>query len=199
MFRDDLHMLTGSYVLDALTGREREEFEGHLPFCPSCDAEVRGMSETAARPRRLMVAVAGAGIAAAVGLGASQVVTQHQLESARAVSAAITRVVTAPDARIQTGHLTAGGTVTVVVSFRQRAAVVTTTGLGSLPPARVYQLWVMSRSGARSAGLFSSAGPDGPLLASDVGPGDQIGITVEPAGGTPRPTTAPVAVVALPA
>jgi hypothetical protein len=146
-----------------------------------------------------MVAVAGAGIAAAVGLGASQVVTQHQLESARAVSAAITRVVTAPDARIQTGHLTAGGTVTVVVSFRQRAAVVTTTGLGSLPPARVYQLWVMSRSGARSAGLFSSAGPDGPLLASDVGPGDQIGITVEPADGTPRPTTAPVAVVALPA
>jgi hypothetical protein len=151
------------------------------------------------RARRLMVAVAGAGIAAAVGLGASQVVTQHQLESARAVSAAITQVVTAPDARIQTGHLTAGGTVTVVVSFRQRAAVVTTSGLGSLPPARVYQLWVMSRSGARSAGLFSSAGPDGPLLASDVAPGDQIGITVEPAGGTPRPTTAPVAVVALPA
>jgi hypothetical protein len=49
----------------------------------------------------------------------------------------------------------------------------------------------MSRSGARSAGLL----PGGTLLASAVAPGDRIGITVEPAGGSHRPTTAPVAVL----
>jgi hypothetical protein len=32
-------------------------------------------------------------------------------------------------------------------------------------------------------------------LASAVKPGDRIGITVEPAGGTKRPTTTPVAVL----
>ena len=47
--RDDLHVLTGSYVLDALSETEREEFERHLQFCPICDAEVRGLRETAAR------------------------------------------------------------------------------------------------------------------------------------------------------
>ena len=47
--RDDLHVLTGSYVLDAISDGEREEFERHLQACPSCDAEVRGLRETAAR------------------------------------------------------------------------------------------------------------------------------------------------------
>jgi anti-sigma-K factor RskA len=47
--RDDLHVLTGSYALDAVGDAEREEFERHLQHCPTCDAEVRGLRETAAR------------------------------------------------------------------------------------------------------------------------------------------------------
>jgi anti-sigma-K factor RskA len=90
-----------------------------------------------------------------------------------------------------------GGTVTVVVSARQRAVVVTTAGMPSLVPAQVYQVWVMSPSGARSAGLLSRASQAGPLLASGVGPGDRIGITVEPSGGTSSPTTTPVVVLPL--
>jgi hypothetical protein len=50
----------------------------------------------------------------------------------------------------------------------------------------------MSPSGARSAGLMAGSST---LLASAVVPGDQIGITVEPAGGTSKPTTTPVAVL----
>lgn len=42
-------MLTGSYVLDALSGPELGSFERHLRHCRSCDAEVRGLRETAAR------------------------------------------------------------------------------------------------------------------------------------------------------
>ena len=42
-------MLTGGYALDALSGPEREAFERHLPGCASCQAEVRGLRETAAR------------------------------------------------------------------------------------------------------------------------------------------------------
>jgi hypothetical protein len=49
----------------------------------------------------------------------------------------------------------------------------------------------MNPSGARSAGLLQ----DTQLLASAVTPGDRIGITVEPSGGTTRPTTTPVAVL----
>ena len=49
VMRDDLHVLTGSYVLDAVSDAEREEFERHLQNCLSCRAEVRGLRETAAR------------------------------------------------------------------------------------------------------------------------------------------------------
>ena len=292
---DDLHVLTGSYALDALTGSEQDEFERHMYRCPSCEAEVRGLRETAARlamakavqppaamqsrvlaatyrtrqlpplagartrrarvsrpfadelgasrlnrDRRWLrtlrlrtlrlrtlrlrtlrlrtlrlrtlrlrtlrlrtlrlvaaVAVAAASVAVAVGLGITQADTQHQLQSARASNAAITRVVQAPDARLETMRTSAGGTVTVVFSGQQRAAVVTTTGMTSLPAGRVYQLWVMSPAGARSEGLLTQPDQTNQVLASGVRPGDRIGITVEPAGGTSRPTTTPVVAVPL--
>jgi anti-sigma factor RsiW len=230
--RDDLHVLTGSYVLDAISETEREEFERHLQFCPTCDAEVRGLRETAARlalacavnpparmeqhvlaatyqtrqlpplpasrpgrvlhfPRRLAILAAVASVAAALVLGITQLTAQHQLDQVRAT--AIARVVTAPDAHVDTARTSAGGNVTVVTSVALHEAVVSTSGMASLPSGRVYQVWVMSPSGARSAGLIQGSS----LLASAVRPGDQIGITVEPAGGTPRPTTTPVAVVAV--
>jgi anti-sigma-K factor RskA len=225
--RDDLHVLTGSYVLDAISDVEREEFERHLQFCATCDAEVRGLRETAARlalacavnpparmeqhvlaatyrtrqlpplpapgrvlhfPRRLAILAAAASVAAAVALGITQLTAQHQLDQAQAT--AIARVVTASDAHVDTARA-AGGNVTVVTSLALHEAVVSTSGMASLPASRVYQVWVMSPSGARSAGLIHGSS----LLASAVRPGDQIGITVEPAGGTARPTTTPVAVV----
>ncbi len=226
--RDDLHVLTGSYALDAVSDAEREEFERHLQHCPTCEAEVRGLRETAARlalacamtpparmerrvlaaayqtrqlpplsadrprralPRRLAVLAAAASVAAAVALGITQLSAQHQLDQARAT--AIARVVTAPDAHVETARSSAGGSVTVVTSAALREAVVSASGMASLPSSRVYQVWVMSPSGARSAGLMHGSS----LLASAVRPGDRIGITVEPAGGTARPTTAPVAVL----
>jgi hypothetical protein len=128
-------------------------------------------------------------VAAAVALGITQLSAQHQLDHAR--DTAIARVVTAPDARVEAARTSAGGNVTVVTSAALREAVVSTSGMASLPSSRVYQVWVMSPSGARSAGLMHGSS----LLASSVRPGDRIGITVEPAGGTTQPTTTPVAVL----
>jgi anti-sigma factor RsiW len=247
--REDLHVLTGSYILDAISDAEREEFERHLQHCPACEAEVRGMRETAARlalacavtpparmeqqvlaatyrtrqlpplsadrprraltrrrvrprrassrsafprstvTRRVAVLAAAASVAVAAALGITQLTAQHQLDQARAT--AIARVVTAPDAHVATARTSAGGSVTVVASAALREAVVSASGMASLPPSRVYQVWVMSPSGARSAGLMHGSS----LLASAIRPGDRIGITVEPADGTARPTTTPVAVL----
>ena len=78
----------------------------------------------------------------------------------------------------------------MVTSAALREAVVSASGMASLPSSRVYQVWVLSPSGARSAGLMH-----GRSLLAAVRPGDRIGITVEPAGGTGRPTTTPVAVL----
>lgn len=56
LLREDLHMLTGAYALDAIDGAERDRFERHLHRCQPCGHEVRGLQETATR---LAVAVAG--------------------------------------------------------------------------------------------------------------------------------------------
>jgi anti-sigma-K factor RskA len=251
--REDLHVLSGSYVLDALSTAERADFERHLTHCASCQTEVRGLRETAARLAmavtvepppameqrvlaatyrtrqlpplashrarhdrrarvarwfagspasdrrplvpRLAVGVAAVAVAVAAGLGVTQVVTQHQLDNARASGTAITRVVTAPDARTETMRSSGGGTVTVVVSAKYRAAVVTSRDMPALTGSQVYQVWVMSGTGARSAGLLTHTGPADSVLAASVIPGDRIGITVEPAGGTSQPTTSPVVTV----
>jgi hypothetical protein len=147
-------------------------------------------------PRRLAIAAAAASVAAAVALGITQLSARHQLDSARSSAAAIARVVTAPDARVATSRTSAGGSVTVVTSAALHESVVSETGMPPLSSGRVYQVWVMSPSGARSAGLISaSQARASSLLASAVKPGDRIGITVEPAGGTRRPTTTPVTVL----
>jgi anti-sigma-K factor RskA len=261
---DNLHLLAGSYALDALSEPDRDSFERHLQYCGTCEAEVRGFRETAVRlslaraidppsamrekvlaaayrtrqlpplagggtdraarrgrlvrvvvpagprakqapsphrrpPRvpRVLAAAVAACAAAGLALGiVSQVGTTPQTPTA------ISSVLGSRDAHSQTVRTAAGGTLTAVISWDKREAVVTTADMASLPSQRVYQLWVMGPAGttpARSAGLLSRAGRAGPVLAGALKPGDRIGITVEPAGGTAQPTTAPVAVMTLPA
>jgi hypothetical protein len=170
-----------------------------LPPVPGPDRERRRVhaERVLARrfPRRLTIAAAAASVAAAVALGVTQLSAQHQLDSARSSAAAIARVVTAPDARVATERV-GPGNVTVVTSAALHEAVVSATGMAPLSSGRVYQVWVMSPSGARSVGLIPAGqARANSLLASAVKPGDRIGITVEPAGGTKRPTTRPVAVL----
>jgi anti-sigma-K factor RskA len=255
--RDDLHVLSGLYVVDALSEHERDSFERHLQHCALCDAEVRGLRETAARlglaksldppprlrtrvlaaayrtrqlpppageraslerrrvrvtrlltgsPRRrrhrarprvprLAAAFAAAALVVVAALGITQAEIRHQPGGTGTAGAVISRVVTAPDARTETMRTSAGGSVTVIVSAAQQAAVVSVRGMRSLPSAETYQLWVIGPESARSAGLLSGTGRAGPVLAPEVVPGDRIGITVEPAGGTSSPTTAPVVAV----
>lgn len=53
----DVHALTGAYVLDAVSDRERDEFERHLRECEACAQEVYELRETATRLGRAAAAV----------------------------------------------------------------------------------------------------------------------------------------------
>jgi hypothetical protein len=190
----NLQRVRASRLFAGLRGTGRRESGLRLP-APRSNAQ-RSNSRRWTQMPRLAGAVAVASVAAAVGLGITQISTQHQLDTVQASNAAITRVVQAPDARIEK-KATVGGTVTVVFSSQRDAAVITTSKLTSLPSGRVYQLWVMSSAGARSAGLVSQPVQASQVLAAGVRSGDKIGMTVEPAGGTSKPTTAPVLVIPL--
>jgi anti-sigma-K factor RskA len=159
------------------------------------------------RPRHVRPSQAGitaaivALAAAVVFLFVTQATTQHQLRQAQASGRAIAAVLAAPDAHVESMTASVGGTVTAVMSLTRHEAVISTADVPALTGGKVYQLWVMGPSGARSAGLLPAgrAGVTVPVLAEGVRPGDRLGITVEPAGGTARPTTAPVVVMPVPA
>ena len=148
---------------------------------------------------RLAAAMAVVSLVVAVGLGAVGLRTQHELDSARAQNQAIAAVLAAPDARIMTQATTDGGTATVVVSRVEGKLVFTTAGLPQLPSSKVYELWLMGPPQIRRAGLLPTpaSGRTAPVLASGLAAGDSVGVTVEPAGGTSKPTTSPIVVMSL--
>lgn len=150
---------------------------------------------------RLAAATAVVAIAIAVVLGITVANTDQQLSTERAQSQAIAAVLAAPDVKTLARTTKVGGTATVVVSPAKGELVVSTEGLPPLPAGQVYQLWLIGPPAVRSAGLLPgpSAGRTAPVLASGLARGDVLGLTVEPAGGTTKPTTTPILLVTLPA
>jgi anti-sigma-K factor RskA len=148
---------------------------------------------------RLAAGVTAVAVAAAVVAGVAWSRTQDQLSQAQAQNQAIAAVLAQPGARVVTGHVTGGGTATVVLASAQRKLIFTTEGLAPLPSGKVYQLWLINKV-VRSEGLLpaASSGRTAPVLAAGLQAGDHVGVTVEPAGGSKQPTTNPILNLKLP-
>ncbi|MEV7006904.1 anti-sigma factor [Streptosporangium sp. NPDC051022] len=148
------------------------------------------------RGRRVAIGLAAAASAAAVALGVVTVDAVRERDSLQQVVA----VMAAPDARTVKYPVPSGGTCTMVVSRSEGRMVFTARGLPPLPESRVYELWLMSADGARPAGLLERGQGDAtvPLVTSPLKGDRRVGLTVEPAGGSERPTTTPIMVAALP-
>jgi anti-sigma-K factor RskA len=105
----------------------------------------------------------------------------------------VAAVVNAPDARRTVGAATGGGSVSLVRSG-SRAAVLT-AGLPALPHGRTYQLWIVRQKQVTPAGLGPAGSATGGAwnrVLDGVRPGDVVAISVEPDGGSLRPSTRPV-------
>ncbi|OKI00246.1 anti-sigma factor [Streptomyces sp. CB02923] len=151
--------------------------------------------------------VLAACLAVAAGLGGTAV-WQHQraedaLEQARQAERSadgVAAVLAAPDARTGSAKLADGATGTVVVSAARNRAVFLASGMAHPPRGKVYQLWFDDGGTMRSAGLMDTGRVDQAVLMSGTVDGASgMGITVEPAGGSDQPTSAPVALMPLPA
>jgi anti-sigma-K factor RskA len=192
--RRSLHALAGAYALDALDDAERARFERHLASCATCPDEVRGFTAAAAELGR------AAAVTPPPALKGRVLADVAALTGARSLDAEIAALLSAPDARVASAATSAGGTATVVASLSAAAMVFTSAGLPVLPPTSVYELWFIGSGGARPAGLVPPAPSDGtppPVLAPGLSGGDAVGVTVEPAGGSPAPTTTPIVVLTL--
>jgi anti-sigma-K factor RskA len=150
------------------------------------------------RPRswlpRLATGLAAGSLAVAVAMGLLAMGAQHRLDQDQARGHAIAAVLNAADVTMLTAPVTTGGTATVLESRHMRALIFTVSGLRALPAARSYELWLVGPDGTRPAGLLPRprGGMIGPMVVSGLAAGDRMGLTVEPAGGSARPTSAPV-------
>lgn len=107
-------------------------------------------------------------------------------------------IMAAPDAKVASKTLTDGGSVTVVSSEKANHAAVMTTALPTLPADKTYQLWYISATGAVPAGLMqATSDPSLHVLQGASGAATNVGITVEPSGGSLAPTTTPILVQSL--
>jgi len=215
---DDLiHELAAGYALDALGPDEERRFEVHLAHCARCQADVAAFLETAAelafasppapqpaglrerileaaqregarvvvvRPRWAYPALFAAAAAACLALGFG-------------VWAAILQSRPAPAGALRTLPVRGAAAGSVVVAPGGAAALVV-SGLAPPPAGKTYELWVMRGTSALPAGLFAprSRATVVARLSRRVPPGTRVGVTLEPAGGSARPTSRPLVVSA---
>ncbi len=142
------------------------------------------------RPQSLLAAAA-----AVVVIGGGSIVIANN--GPTPVTEASACVAAAKDTRELTPTVGTGGKVTV--SPTCNAATVELPAMPDVPSGKAYQLWVIHQNGATSAGVLQKNAQGrytaGTTLvhAGDTG----IGVTVEPAGGSTKPTTTPIWVVPL--
>ena len=111
-------------------------------------------------------------------------------EPEETLQAGVVEVFTAPDARsteVETTH----GPLKVATSQSEGEMAVDTSGLVPLDEEHVYQVWTVVEGEPVPVVVLDQ--PDTGAHMGMPAPGTQVAITVEPAGGSPRPTTEPIA------
>ncbi|MDT0200435.1 anti-sigma factor [Nocardioides sp. AE5] len=137
--------------------------------------------------------VAAAAAVAVIGGGGALVITQPWAEETTQQLTATQRVLQAPDAEAVELELD-GATARLVRSTSHGQAVLVTRDMPAAPAGKVYQLWLQSAEGEMlPAGLMTGGADAEVLLEGDAATATAAGITVEPEGGSPAPTSDPIA------
>lgn len=174
---------------------------GAAPATPRDDQPV-DLAERRRRRAWLPWAAAAAAVALVIaGFGVNawqtqqrQYALQERLDRTEKTLEDTTRLMTAPDLKTSTAELPDGGSVTVVSSETEQVIRVSARDVEA-PSGSDLQMWVIDADGPESAGLMSGAGAQ--IDDRTFAAGSQFGITVEPAGGSPQPTSDPIVAVEL--
>jgi anti-sigma-K factor RskA len=149
--------------------------------------------------RSLALPAAAVAVIAVLGLTALAAGLNARLGDAETHASQLSEVLAAPDAQLVRTEGPDGSHAQVVVSASRGEAVFVVAGMDPAPHEHTYELWLIDADGARPAGLFDvdERGRATRMMAGDLDGTLAIGVTVEPLGGSPQPTTDPVMVVEL--
>jgi hypothetical protein len=204
-----MHDLTAGYALDALQPEQARTYENHLARCQFCREELGDFVELAGQLAFATPPAPPPAAALRQTILAAARAELGQPERSRPPWAvpSLTVAVTASAAAVALGIWTAAqpssshlralplrGTPGALVVSGNHSAVLVASGLPPAPDGQTYEIWLM-RAGtpARPAGLFGAdhrtvRAP----LTHPVPSGSFVGVTIERAGGTRRPTGPPL-------
>ena len=165
-----------------------EESQAHAPVIPLESRRRRFRPAMAAAAA--VVALIGGGIVLEQALNDDSSTQQPQLTAAD-------RVLQDPDAQHVHKEFPGGATATVVSSEAEGKAVLVTSRMPPAPDGKVYELWLQKDGVMVPAGLMPGKADQTVLLSGDPGGATAVGITVEPVGGSDKPTSAPIALFPL--
>jgi anti-sigma-K factor RskA len=194
----DLHDLTAAYALDALDPAETEAYERHLSQCEECREQLAELNESAvalafgavapAPPPRLRASILDA--AAAERTNVVPLLRRRWVARGLAVAAAAAACIVVG---LAVSLSQSSSTRVISVVIRNGHATLRTSDLSAAPHGKTYEAWVISRTGsARPAGLFPGGGTTSVQLKGPVPQGAIVAVTVEHAGGVPKPTQKPI-------
>ena len=193
-----VHKEAAAFALDALDREQTEAFQQHLTACPECDAAVEELRFAAAALAFAVEPLAPSGsLRPRVLDTGAQVIPLRRRRlprflAAAMVAAAACAVVVAAVRPWETGESQVGfrrydakgANATLLVS-RSGEAVLAARRLPPLAAGTVYELWVIAGDRAQPAGLFRGSLA---TLTRPVPPGATVAVSVEPSGGSSRPT-----------
>ena len=182
-----------SAVVPAEASSETEPSREAVPAVASGSAEARARARWFSRPA-MVVAVAAAATALFFGgVAAGGVLSPAAPSSADQLAT----IIAAPDVSTLVSDVTGGATATLVSSESVGLSVMVFDGLPQLSDDEAYALWYITDGIATPAGLFAGD-VDGTLvqlLDGTFEAGTAVGLTVEPASGSPAPTSDPIVVI----
>ena len=160
-----IHDQAAGYALDALDAQEAEDFERHLALCPDCEDAVQPLRVAA-------VALAFAGELPPPRAELRRRVVVPRLR--RRLSAALASAVA----------VAACAALALTVSGRTADSRAIAFELPGAPAGKVYEIWLV-RDGRPVPAGFAHAGRN---TLAQVPQGTAVAVTLEPRGGSRRPT-----------
>lgn len=160
-------------------------------------AEPSTSARHASRPSRrnhgsrwLLAAAAAAAVVIPTGIAV------HQADRAGTAEDRLrefTEALARPDAELLTTDIAGGGRAAALVSDEE--VLFAASAVPELGEESTYQLWLIDEGGPSSAGVLTVE--DGRLEArlDALPPGGALAMTVEPAGGSPQPTSDPILIL----
>lgn len=204
-----------TYVMDAIRTVEQVPARVDESQCEHSATEARAllyphnelagsMQSVHRKSQKFFALAAGILLVASGGLGALawNLNTQQQMDmvvqAMKSERDTMKQILSAQDMQSKSQTLDNGATIRLSYSEKSGVMAVSTHALPELPEAKGYELWLISAEKAIPAGMLDPSSTSATAMITGSMEGiTHFGITVEPATGSPAPTTEPILLQSL--